>query len=280
MPGLLAGEDAQLRELSRHPAVHGVGEFGAQLHRAHLRIDGAAGEVELAVVGGHRAVLGDDLHSSLLLVAPHASIVVLGKREADPHRVHLRERGEQRRIRVRGDEAALGTNRASRNAADGRGDLRIREIELGLLEVRFRRGDGGRTGVHVRGGLVELALRDGLLFGERHQALGLAHRELALHALLLQRRARLLHRELVGSRVDLEERAAGGNGRAFVEEPLLEDARHARADFHLARSLGLAHRLDGDGHLLLRDLHHRDRHRRRRRALRGGPVLLPACGNE
>src|SRR5258706_15929241 len=48
--GLLAGEDAKLRELSRHPAVHGIGEFGTQLHCAHARVDGAAGEVELAVV--------------------------------------------------------------------------------------------------------------------------------------------------------------------------------------------------------------------------------------
>jgi hypothetical protein len=129
-------------------------------------------------------------------------------------------------------------------------------------------------------GLVQLALRHGLLFGEGLQALVFRFRELALHAFLLERRARLLHGQFIRRGVDLEERLSRRHGGAFLEEALLEDAVHARADLHLARAFRLPHRLDRDRHLLLRHLHDRDRHRRRRRALclrLGARLLLRAA---
>ena len=54
---------------------------------------------------------------------------------------------EQARIRVRGDEAALGALRAARDAGDRRRDRRVRKIELGFLQLRLGRGDGGIRGL-------------------------------------------------------------------------------------------------------------------------------------
>ena len=244
------GDEAHLRELARQPLERRVGELRAQLNGSGLRVHAARGEVEAAVVGGDRAVGAEDLHARGLARSADAVVVAFSEREAHPHRVYLRERGEERGLGVGGDEAPFGAKRAAADAADGRGDARIGEVELRLLELRVGRGDRGFGLARGRPRLVELALADRLLGGEGLEALRLELGEAAARALLHERRAGLLRSEVVGRRIDDEEDFACRHSRALVVEALLEDSRDARADLDLARALGLADRLERDRHAL------------------------------
>ncbi|HSS26480.1 MAG TPA: hypothetical protein VLL50_00860 [Usitatibacter sp.] len=265
----------------RQPFDSWIGEFGTQLHGAELGVDGGRREIELAVVGNDRVGVVHELHARSALGAADAIEVRLGEREAHPDGIHLGERGEQARIRVRGDEAPLGALRAPGDARDRRRDFRIGEVELGFLQLGLRSRDGSRGGASRRDRGVVVALRDGLLLREGLEALGVGLGQVAFHALLLQRRFRPVHRELERGGVDQEEELARLDGSALFVGALLDDAGHPRADLHVARALGLADRLQRDRHALLRDLHGGDGERAVLRGGRGlgGFVVLVAGGH-
>ena len=151
--------------------------------------------------------------------------------------------------------------------------------------TRARHLHRGRALLARRGGLVGLLLADGAPVGESLEALGFLLREIAPRGLLRKRSARLRELDLEGLALDAKERRARLDRIALVVELALDDAGDARAYLHVARALGAAHRLEGNGHGLRRDLDHAHRHRRRRGAFCVGAFFilrsaLAAAGDE
>ena len=207
----------------------------------------------------------------LALAASHARVLGLREREAHPERIAARQRGEDRGVVPRRDEAADRLLRTAGDAADRRRHRRIGKVELGLphacarhLYRRARLLEGGAR-------LVGLLLANGAPVGEPFQALGLLRREVLASNLLRQRAARLRELDLEGRALDLEERRARSDALALVVELALDDAGDARAHLHFARALGAADRLEYDRHLARRHVDHGHRQRGRRRF---GVVLL------
>ena len=138
-------------------------------------------------------------------------------------------------------------------------------------------GGGGEVG--RRRGVVGFLLPDRLALGERLQP-----RCLAISLRLLRLRARDVgvrrgDLRLILACIDDEQRLTGLDGRAFLEQPLLDDAGHARAHLDVLRALRLPDVFERDGKRLQRHRLHGDVGRRE--AVKAAALrFLPAGGEE
>ena len=189
------------------------------------------------------------------------------------HRIDLLHDG-QRRGSALADQRAFRHQRTADAAADGRGHRRIRQVDLGRLQVGTGHVDVGSRLALGRDGVVIVQLADGA---------GLHQRRVAGHLLGGQLLGRLgAHQRSLGTvvggaqrgRVDLEQHLAGLHVTAFLEEALLQDAGGTGADLGHARRFDPARQVLGqaDGRDL--GLDHADGQGRRRAA--AGRLLLAA----
>ncbi len=174
------------------------------------------------------------------------------------------------------DQATLGTLGAPRDAGNRRRDPRVGEVELGLLHLGAGDLDRGLGELQRRCGIVVVLARNRPLLRQRPKAVGLAAGLRGARLFLRELRLGLGERQLERLGVDLEERLSGTDRRAFVVEPLLQDAGHARPDLDLFRAFRLADGLEAYRHVLRRDVHHV--HRRGRRGAAGRAARPGRCG--
>ena len=113
--------------------------------------------------------------------------------------------------------------------------MRVAEVQLRLGQLRLRGLDAGARKLGVGGRVVGVLLSDRMALGERLQARGLA---LGLREQRLRARELGFGRgglRLERARIDDEERLSRRDARAFLIEPLVEDAGHAGADLDFLR---------------------------------------------
>ena len=129
---------------------------------------------------------------------------------------------------------------------------------------------------------VEVALRDRLLPREGLEALGVGFGELVAHALLQQRGPGVLHGELVGRRVDQEERLAGLHRARLPRTGASRGCRSPGRGSAPRASPRPGPRFQRDGDVLRVHLHRGDRQGRGAPApgVSGAGGLLPGAGGK
>ena len=181
--------------------------------------------------------------------------------ETSPDLIGADDGGEQAVRADRIDQGAFRAETTAGHSGDGRTHFTVIQVELG----EFRTGCGGVASTERRGGLrlrvIGFLTARGLLLEERGLTRGLGVGLLGAGGLLCQ----LCTRKRVGggirSGIDAEKEVAGLHLGAFGVVDGLQDARDARADFHLADAFHLRR---GDG--LLGEVgggHRHDGHRQR-----------------
>jgi len=141
---------------------------------------------------------------------------------------------EQARIAPCCDETSLGPRFATRQAANGRANVCVREIQLGSAERRARRF-GARVGTLIRSdGRVSIAQAHELLVVQRQNAIAFAQRLLQIRLLNAKLGACTRDLRLKRCRIDPEENLVLLDARAFLVQPLEKNAGHTGAYFHFA----------------------------------------------
>ncbi len=161
--------------------------------------------------------------------------LALADRERHIHRIAADDHGQ--RTAVRSDHVAFGQFGAADLAGDWRGDLGVAQVDVGGLQVGIG-DDHVALGAFLIGNpYVEQRLGGGVGLGQFLCACALRGGvgEFALR--LKERALRLLHRRLERVRLDPVENVAFLDDVALLEQDLLEETRHARADLHPFDSL-------------------------------------------
>ena len=246
---------------ARHHHAVGVRHLDARADGAGGAVDGVVDEDHLAVArpfaarersrGGRVAVL---LH------AAQRGEVALHRLELHPQRIELAD-GDQE-VLARDVGAGVDVRRAGA-ARHRTGDAREREVEVRLVQRGALGVEGGLRGAQVRQHLVERLLRDG---GHLHQRAVACHHVAVVAEVRFHHgdvRLRLLHRHLVGTRVDGIEELPLRDLLAVLEALRIDPAAGARehldgADAHGEARVVAVHRHVADGGL--HGAHRRGRH--------------------
>ena len=237
---------------ARHHHAVGVRHLDA-------RADGAGGAVDRVVDEDNLAVArplavrerGGGGRIAVLLHAAQGRDVVLHRLELHPQRIELAD-GDQE---VLAGHVGAGVDVRRAGAARHRtGDAREGEVEVRLVQRGALGIERGFLGAHVRQHLVERLLRDG---GHLHQRAVACHHVAVVAEVRFHHgdvRLRLLHRHLVGTRVDGIEELPLGHLLAVLEALRIDPAAGARVDLDGADAHGEArvvavHRDVADGGL-------------------------------
>ena len=245
--GLAAG-DAHAHELAGEQRVVRIGETRAELDGAETGVDLRGGEVDLTTRRMRRTVRPQERDVGALRArgasGEEPTEIRLGQAETRPDFVGADDGGEQAVGADRIDERALRPEATAGHAGDGGTDFAIIEVELGELGAGGGGFAGADGGSGLRLGVIGFLAARGLLFEKRGLTGGLGGRLLRASGLLRQLGAR----ERVGGgirrRIDPEKEIARLHLGAFGVIDGLEDAGHARPDFHLAHAFHLRR---GDG---------------------------------
>jgi hypothetical protein len=160
------------------------------------------------------------------------------------------------------DQIAYGEVCQSDPPVDRRMDLRIGEINLGLVEGRLRNHHIGFCRPFVGGALVDGGLRDVLAADEVLAAFQL-QRRIGLRCLGLGEIGLLLiDRRFVSRLFDAKQEVAGPHVLTFGEIALLDEPGHPRHDVHLVDRHDTADEFARIRHLAARNRDHRDGRRR------------------
>ncbi len=178
--------------------------------------------------------------------------LVLRDAEVHPDRIQRGNVGEIRAFRRGVDVRALPLQRAAGKPGDGRGDGRVAQVELRVLDLGIGRKDCCSGGVELALRLVEIRLRQCVLLGQRLDARirGLRGNKPRLLRLQLALGAIQLRVERLG--IEHEHDLALLDELALFVADAIQEAGDARDDVDLPRALGLGHE------------HGRVRNRRRR----------------
>ncbi len=153
--------------------------------------------------------------------------VMLADGEIHPDRVELVDRCELGR-RIGADEFADRDETLRHSAIERRRNLRITGIDLRLLKIGLVLLDRSLIDVTVCARLVEICLRRDLPRDERLLAAELYRGLQKLRFGAVKRGLRLIHLQLVGQRLDHEERRALFDRRAVFVFDALHEALNAR----------------------------------------------------
>ena len=153
----------------------------------------------------------------------------LGDVEVDVDRVHRDDRGQQRVGAAGPDQVALGEQRAAGAAGDGRGDVRVLEVQFGALLLGRGGQDARLERLHVGLLLLHLLLARSALAQQLLEARALLARGQQLRLERPAVGARLVHAGLEGPRVQREERVAGRHPAAIAGHGVLVDSHRGGA---------------------------------------------------
>jgi hypothetical protein len=179
--------------------------------------------------------------------------------------LHGREQGRLRLL----DVGALGHRGAADPPRHRRGHHRVAQVDLGGLDRGAAGGDVGLGRLQLGDGVVVILLAHRVLGDELGVALRLQARRRDGRLGARELRLRGVERGLVRRGVDDEEPLPLLHVAALREEPLLDDAVHARAHLRDAIRGGAARQLLRERHRRRRERHdaHLDRTGGRRRGL-------------
>jgi hypothetical protein len=110
--------------------------------------------------------------------------------------------------------------------------------------LAFGREHGGARALLGADRIVQILLADGVLGGERPDAVQVGDRGVERRLLLRNLALRRLQRCVERLRVDLEQRLPGTDEVALDVEPLVEKAFYTRTDLDFARALRLPDELE------------------------------------
>ena len=233
-----------------------VGYLGAQRHLTGALFHRQVSEQQCALVRVLGTVVELDAHAGAFAMAFGGLELAAGQTLAQlhhgrcrlgdvhVHRIDLLD-GGQRGGSPLADQRTFRHQRTADAAADGGGDRRVRQVDLGRLQVGTGHGDVGSGLALGRHGVVIVQLADGV---------GLHQRRVAGHLLGGQLLGRLgAHQGSLGAvvggaqrgRVDLEQHLAGLHVTAFLEEALFQNAGGSRADLGHARRFDPARQVLG-----------------------------------
>jgi len=273
------------RELAGLQLAVGIGEFGAHVEGAGLRVRlviaeiESAGGVDARAVGQHQAdALPPLLERAFGALFFQRQPLVLADRKAGVDGDDLRQRGERRAAGAH--QRTFDQERPSHHAGKRRTDNGVAQIDARVGQIRLGRahgglGDGKRGLRGVERTRADKALRRKRAiaiqfqprFGEQRLAVG----EFGTRRAHLRGKARAIER--------IQQRT-GLHRRALLEMAAFDDGGDARTDLHLARGFQPADIFKADRHRLQRDRFHRHLRRWRCTAPRLRRVLLPARGEQ
>ena len=258
---LLGGQDGLLHHAllhdgaQEHPGQQQVARVrGHDAHgeRPGRRLHGDVPKLQGAFLGIRRPVLEEqaDLPAGFavgaqapaLQVAPEAQ--QLGRRLGHVHvdGVELLDDGERGRL-VGRDQRPVGDAGPADSAGDRCRDARVAEIDPGGLDRRLPVLDLRPRLLHAGGGVVVVLAADRIFRQQFPVPLGLQFERRQVGLRLGERRPGGLVGHLERSRIDLVQQLAGLHVRAFLEQALLDDPAHLRADFGNAVWRGAAGQL-------------------------------------
>ena len=258
---LLGGQDGLLhhallhdraQEHPRQQQVARIRDHDAQGERPGRGVHGDVPELQGAFLGIRRPVLEEqaDLPAGFavgaqapaLQVAPKAQ--QLGRRLGHVHvdGVELLDDGERGRL-VGRDQRPVGDAGLADSAGDRCRDARVAEIDPGGLDRRLPVLDLRPRLLHAGGGVVVVLAADRIFRQQLLVAFGLELERRQVGLRLGERRPGGLVGHLERSRIDLVQQLAGLHVRAFLEQALLDDPAHLRADFGNAVWRGAAGQL-------------------------------------
>ena len=264
-------------ELAVHENAVGIGEHRANLHGVGSLVDRHIDEIDLAGMRVSAAVgkpdVDDRVHRIGLPLLADLEHLALRDGEGHVDGV-LPDDGRQRA--GRGSDEVADRNRCpsdptrQRSANFGVAELQLRLLQRSLLARQLASSIALLSGHHIQSLLrARLTLDKGGL-------------PLDLYVCELQRRLRLLNAGidlvdggLVGRLLDDEQQVALLDVLAFVEQALLEEALHTRAQLHLVLRLHAPGEGQGRPDLILGD---GDDGNRRRRRLGGGFLAAIVAG--
>ena len=142
----------------------------------------------------------------------------------------------------------------SRHSVDGRADARIVQLQLGLIELRLVRLDGGLLLRHQRALIVDLLLRDEVLLAHPLVAFEGEAARLQLGGVAGQRGLRLRARDGERPRINLGEQIALVDCLALLERGPVQPPVHLRLDHHRLQRHHGAYPLQVNGDIAHGDL--------------------------
>jgi len=205
----LIGEEREIRVRKFRAKLHGAGRGvdlvidGDQLARRELRL-----LIAVPCLDGDRFAVPEALK--------HLLDVVLGNRIDHGDRLELGDHDEAVRVRSVDDVSRIDLPQSDA-AGDRRGNPRIRQLQLRVVDCRLVSDQRGFHLAHQRLLRVDLLLRDRVLCEQcpitLKVDLRIAEQRLVLRHLAL----RLLEHHLEGARIDLGEHVAGFDDLSFGE---------------------------------------------------------------
>jgi hypothetical protein len=280
----LAAFDDHPHELAGLQLAVGIGEFGAHVEGAGLRVRLVVAEVEFArgvdarAVGEHQtdalpALLEGAFGKLFLQCQPS----VLADRKTRIDGGDLRQRGERRAAGAH--QRTFHLQRPSHHAGKRRANVGVAQIDARIGKIRLGRahaslGDGERSLRDIECARTDKALRReravAVQFQLRFRQQRLAVGELGAGCTHLRGQARA---------IEFEQQRTGLHRRPLLEMAALDDGGDARTDLHLTRGFQPADIFEADRHRLRDDRFHR--HLCRRRPTPGlRRLLLPARGEQ
>jgi hypothetical protein len=177
-----------------------------------------------------------------------------------------------------GDQGAGGHRALADAARDRRGHAGVVQVDAGVVERGLLHGDGGGRLGGVGLGVVIVLLGHGPGRDQGAVAVGpqLGGGRLGLG--LGEGGGGAVDTGLIGGRVDLVERLAGADQRAFLEQAGLHDAADLRAHVRDQEGRGAARQLGGQAHGLRLGDDVADLGRTPHAHAAGGPAFLTAGG--
>ncbi len=222
--------------------------------RPGRRIDGVIDEHERALRDRLCAAVRCDLHFQLRRVPVPAHVVEVALRYAERHQDRLSavDHHQRRATRPRRHQIAGLDAQAAGAPGNRRADLRVGQLQLGLIENGAVRVHRGLQRLDLGGGNVVFLARDVVLLQQRPQPRFL---RLCLHQLRLvasNRGAHLLDRRLHGTRIDAEQNLPLLHTVPLLEHHRLQHAADLRAHRDTMLGFDRADGVDDDRHRLAR----------------------------
>ena len=202
---------AGIDELVRKQRVVGIVEARLELERAGGDVDLVVQRFQLA--GGDAAGIGPviGLHGQRVAgrqLGPHFGQLGLGQREHHGDGLGLGD--DHQAIGVgTGHQVALVHLAQAETATDGRGDARVVQLQLGIVDIGLVALDRAFVLAHQRGLRVDLLFGDGVLLVQGLVALQVAAGVFQLGQILHLGALGLGQRDLEGARIDLCQQVAG-----------------------------------------------------------------------